>query len=79
MQLRYDIENIQKGDVIFLTNRDGFTAGGGSNYGNGSFVTEVTDNLIKTKDKSFDKKHGLAASPPWAYKIGYYQKAKHFK
>lgn len=65
---------IEVGDIIF-DECDG-PCSGGATYDNGSVVTEVKKKVIKTKDHSFYRKTGWAASPPTAYYIAYWQKKK---
>jgi len=70
--LHGNYSRIKVGDVIFDA-WDG-PCSGGALYDIGSRVTKITKNRIITKDHSFYRKDGTAASPPTAYYIEFWQK-----
>lgn len=65
---------IKIGDVVF-SECDG-PCSGGARYGVGAKVTKITENRIITEEHSFYLKNGMAASPPTAYYIEFWQKGK---
>jgi hypothetical protein len=73
-KLYENYSKIAVGDIVF-DGCDG-PCSGGALYGIGDRVIKVTKTKIITENHSFYRKNGVAASPPTAYYIEFWQKER---